>query len=107
MMGTDLISAGALALQNGKQAPKIGQVDSAKKAREVAVQFEAFFLGQMLQPMFANLKADPPFGGGHAEQVWRSLMVDEYGKAMAEAGGIGIADQVQREILRIQEARNQ
>ena len=32
------------------------------------------------------------------------MMVDEMGKAMAEAGGIGIADSVQQEILRLQEA---
>ena len=33
-------------------------------------------------------------------------MVDEMGKSMAEAGGIGIADSIQREILRLQEVEN-
>jgi Rod binding domain-containing protein len=65
----------------------------------------ALFLGQMLQPLFAGLSVEPPFGGGNAEQVWRSLMVDEMGKAMAKNGGIGIADSVKREILRLQEMK--
>ena len=59
----------------------------------------------MLQPIFSGMDASPPFGGGNAEQVWRSLMVDEIGKSIAARGGIGLADQVQAEILRAQEAR--
>jgi Rod binding domain-containing protein len=37
--------------------------------------------------------------------MWRSLMVDEYGKSMAKAGGIGLADSVMSEMLRLQEAQ--
>jgi Rod binding domain-containing protein len=33
------------------------------------------------------------------------MQVDEYGKAIAKNGGIGIADAVFREILRAQESR--
>jgi Rod binding domain-containing protein len=106
MAQADLAQAG-LALQAGKTMPNTKGAMNAAKARETAVDFEAFFLGQMMQPMFANIGAEEPFGGGHAEQIWRTLMVDEYGKAMAKAGGIGIADQVQREILRMQEAQGQ
>ncbi len=98
---TSLLANGGLALQMGKTAPNLKGAMGAAKIRETAVEFEAFFLGQMMQPMFANISAEKPFGGGHAEKMWRSLMVDEYGKAMANAGGIGIADQVQREILRM------
>jgi Rod binding domain-containing protein len=43
------------------------------------------------------------FGGGQSEKIFRSMMVDEYGKAIAQAGGVGIADAVQREILKMQE----
>jgi hypothetical protein len=32
-------------------------------------------------------------------------MIQEYGKIAARTGGMGIADQVQREILRMQEAK--
>ena len=81
----------------------LGFETEIEKARQTAIDFEAFFLGQMLQPMFANINPEPPFGGGHAEKIWRSMLVDEIGKAVANTGGIGIADSIQREILKMQE----
>ena len=72
--------------------------------RQAAEDFEAVFVSQMLAPIFATIKTDTVFGGGPAEDIYRSLLVEEYGKSIARAGGIGIADQVQREILAIQEA---
>jgi flagellar protein FlgJ len=98
------IGAGLDAYKASRVPPQLGKVNSAVQAQKTAQDFEAFFLGQMLQPMFEGLGAEKPFGGGNAEKIWRTMMVDEMGKAMAEAGGIGIADQVQREILRLQEA---
>jgi Rod binding domain-containing protein len=43
------------------------------------------------------------FGGGSAETVYRSLLLQEYSKVAAGNGGVGIADAVRREILRAQE----
>ena len=65
------------------------------------------FLSQMLSPMFETIGTDGPFGGGHGEQMFRSLLVEEVGKKLARSGGIGIADQVAREVLRLQEARHE
>ena len=100
-----IIAESTLSFQAGKAAPSIGKNISAEKVRQTAVEFEAFFLGQMLQPMFANINPEPPFGGGHAEKIWRSMLVDELGKGMAKAGGIGLADSIQREMLRLQEVQ--
>lgn len=71
--------------------------------REAAEEFEATFMSQMLKPMFKGLKTDGPFGGGHAEKVYRNMLVQEIGKEMSRAGGIGIADSVYQELLRMQE----
>ena len=90
-------------LQGLSATPKTAVPAQIRKAAE---DFEAFFLGQMLQPMFKSLNVEPPFGGGNAEEVWRSMMVDEMGKAMAKSGGIGIAASVKREILRMQESHS-
>ena len=73
-------------------------------ARKAAESFEAFFISQMLADMFSGVETDPLFGGGPGETVFRSLMIDEYGKSVASTGGIGIADSVLREIVRLQEA---
>lgn len=73
------------------------------KARAAAEKFEAFFLGQFLESMFAGVRTDGMFGGGNAENVYRSMLTQEYGKTIAAAGGVGIADSVYRSIIQIQE----
>ncbi len=72
-------------------------------AKQAAEEFEAVFLAQMLGPMFDNLETDGMFGGGSSEKIYRSLLVQEYGKSIAKTGGIGISDAVQSEILKLQE----
>ena len=70
----------------------------------VAREFEAMVLGQMLAPMMNTVPTDGPFSGGPGGEAFRSMMVDEIGNEVAEAGGIGIADMVRRELLALQEA---
>ena len=91
------------ALAKNTSQLSIAKANSVTEARKVAEDFEAVFLGQMLQPLFQNLGAEKPFGGGSSEKMWRSMQVDEYGKAITKAGGIGIADAVFKEILKMQE----
>lgn len=89
------------ALEAARTQPD-GQREQAMRA--AAEDFEAVFLSQMLAPMFAGIKTDGPFGGGHAEEIFRSMLVEETGKTIARAGGIGIADAVYRQLLIYQEA---
>lgn len=84
------------------QAQPAAQRESAM--RKASEEFEAVFLSQMLAPMFAGIKTDGPFGGGHAEEIFRSMLVEETGKTIARAGGIGLADAVYRQLLIYQEA---
>jgi flagellar protein FlgJ len=74
-------------------------------AGKVAQDFEAFFLAQAMDAMFAGVETDKLFGGGSGENVYRSLLSQEYAKVAAKSGATGIADAVQREILRMQEAQ--
>ncbi len=74
-------------------------------ARKAAEEFEQTFLTTMMESMFAGVETSAPFGGGHAEQQFRSVLLGEYAKDMAKTGGIGIADEVYREILAIQEGK--
>ena len=86
-------------------APKPGQPQSAAQARKAAEEFEAFFISQTMETMFAGIDTNGPFGGGHAEEMFRSMLSQEYGKTMVRGGGVGIADQVYREILKTQELK--
>ncbi|HZB91574.1 MAG TPA: rod-binding protein [Stellaceae bacterium] len=74
-------------------------------AHKTAENFESFFLSQVFENMFAGVGTDSLFGGGNAETVYRSLLLQQYSKVAAKAGGVGIADAVQREILRTQETQ--
>lgn len=80
-----------------------GQTNAA--IRQAAEDYEALFLAEMLAPIFETLETDGPFGGGNAERIFRSLLVQEYGKSLAESGGVGIADAVERELLKLQETQ--
>ncbi|WP_198148331.1 rod-binding protein [Elstera litoralis] len=71
-------------------------------AEKTGREFEAMFLSQMLQPMFETVKTNDMFGGGAGEDAFKGILVDEYGKMIAKAGGVGIADQVKRQILDFQ-----
>jgi len=102
MDGPDLAQYGMNALAANSAQTKVKTVDPAR-ARKVAEDFEAFFVSSMLESMFAGIKTDGYFGGGHGEDVFRSMLLQEYGKTIAQRGGIGIADNVQREMLRLQE----
>lgn len=83
-------------------APKPGTLTAAE-VRAVGEDFEAVFLSEMLRPIFETVETDSLFGGGSGERVTKSLLIDEYGKAIAKSGGIGIADAVARELINTQE----
>lgn len=86
---------------NSAAAPSANEV----RARKVAQEFESFFISSLLETMSSGLEVDPMFGGGSGEQVYRSLLNQEYARTFAEAGGIGVADSVYRELMRAQEAQ--
>jgi Rod binding domain-containing protein len=77
-------------------------IDRSSRAYKAAQEFEAVFLSQMVQQMNIGLKSDGAFGGGFAEQTYRSLMYQEVGRQMAQTGGVGIADAVYQEIIKLQ-----
>jgi len=79
------------------------QADTKAALREKAEDFESVFISQMLKPMFETVPTDSFMGGGQAESIYRGLMVEEMGKSISKAGGVGIADSVYRELLKLQE----
>ena len=84
-------------------APEFAKTANRESVRETARDFESFFLTQMMEYMFEGIETDGPFGGGFGEGIFRSFMLQEYGKTLAEAGGFGIADSVMKQILTLQE----
>jgi Rod binding domain-containing protein len=101
------LPAAAIARQLSAAPPTVAVLanQNASKVERAAQEFEAVFLSQMLEHMFQGVRTDGPFGGGKSEEMFRSFMLQEYGKVMAASGGVGLADMVKREMLRAQEGR--
>ena len=70
--------------------------------RETAEKFEGSFLSIMLQQMFEGVDTSAPFGGGDGEKMFRSFMTDAIAAQTTKTGGIGIADAVRTEMLKMQ-----
>lgn len=76
---------------------------SAEKLDETAREFEAQFISQMVANMFSTVDPSESLGGSDTEEVYQSMLVNEYGKLVARTGGIGIADQVKEMMIKQQE----
>lgn len=88
-------------------AVKRAGIEPGQNARQVAEDFEAVFLNTMVESMFASVKMDGPFDGGYGGSVYRSMLNEQYAKAIAKSGGIGIADKIYQQILQLQEQQKQ
>ncbi|WP_417317884.1 rod-binding protein [Emcibacter sp.] len=83
------------------EAPKTAQ---QRAARAVADDFEAIFLADILKNLSVGLETDGPFGGGHAEEMYKGILNEQIANSISRNGGIGLSDAVYREILKTQEA---
>jgi flagellar protein FlgJ len=78
-----------------------------EKLRKQAVELEGVFLNTLMKEMFSSIDtSEASFGGGFAEETWRGMQAEQFATALAEKGGIGLADQLLSDLLRLQEATN-
>ena len=89
-------------LIDGKDAVNARDIKTREEARKLADEFEALFVQEMLTPVFDQIETDGPFGGGQAEAAFRPMLLEQYSRSLVESGGIGVADAVMTEILRMQ-----
>jgi peptidoglycan hydrolase FlgJ len=80
---------------------------SARDAWSTAQNFESVFLNSMMMPMFDSLEGEGPMGDGNGagSDAWRGMLVDEYAKDFAGAGGIGLSKDIYRELIKLQEGQ--
>jgi Rod binding domain-containing protein len=86
-------------LDSARGSAAAGAPDTSSEAWKAAQEFEGLLLGQLFQTMFAGVDTTNLFGGGHAEKMWRGLMIQEIGNDAAAAGGFGIADMIYRDMV--------
>lgn len=86
----------APAPMSAAELAKRGQI--AKTAKD----FEGSFLTVMLGQMMKDVKVSEPFGGGQGEEMFKSFMNEAMAKQVVKTGGVGIADVVAKEMLKLQ-----
>ena len=92
-------SLNAGTLQNATHVRAERTTDPLKAARE----FEVSFLHNMIDTMFETIEGGGTFGSSNASQTWRGMLSEQYANSIVDAGGIGITDTVQRELIAMQE----
>lgn len=92
----------ALLDQGMNRAAPTLRTGSAEDVAQSAKEFEEFFIFHVVQSMHAGLDAEAPFGGGSSERTFRSFMFEAYAEQISASGGLGIADQVKGELIRMQ-----
>ena len=72
--------------------------------RAQAEELEGIFLNTLMKEMFASLHSDSKaMGGGFAEDTWRDMQAEQMADAVSKAGGVGLADALMSDLLKIQE----
>lgn len=79
---------------------------TADNVEATAQDFESMFVSQMMEQMFGDSVGDEAFGDSESSQIYKGLMMDAYGRIIADSGGIGIAAYVKRELLALQEVKS-
>lgn len=77
-----------------------------ERLRQQAEELESVFLNTLVSEMFSSIDTESEFGGGYAEETWRSMQSEQFAAALAKSGGIGIADQIMSNLLSAQESAN-
>ncbi len=68
-------------------------------ASKVATEFESLFIGMMLKSMRSTVGKDSLTGGGHGEEVYRSLLDQEYANAIATGSGLGLRKMIEEQLV--------
>ncbi len=88
--------------------PKIHKntASDMQKIDDFTKNYEGFMLGVMFDQMYSGIESPPPFGGGQTEKMFRSMLVHEQARDFAHIGGIGLSDDIKRQLLTEQSIQN-
>ena len=87
-----------------------GVIKSASKAKawKTDTEFESMFLENSLDRLTQSDGTEGPLGeNGTGGGVYRSMLTKEYATQIVKSGGVGIADSIFREIMKMQGAASE
>lgn len=100
-MTDPLLNTAATALKSSATTAPADKL-TVEKARASAEEFEAVFLSQILTTMTQELGGAGGVAGDDGD-VYQDMFTQEVAKMISRSGGIGVADTVLQEMLKIQE----
>ena len=101
---SDAAAVRARQLQRQSQSGGLSEKQRLQ-AKKVSQDFEALVVGMMLKSMRETVGKDKLTGGGHGEDVYRSMLDQEYAAvSVKNGGGLGLAKMIEKDIIR-QESR--
>ena len=69
-----------------------------KALKSACMEFESYFLYMMFKEMRRTIDVKNSLFYSHTEEIFQGLLDEEYGKNLAKAGGIGLADMMYRQM---------
>ena len=79
-----------------------GKNQTNEELKSLAHQFESIFVHQLLKAMRSTVQKTGLFDS-HATQMYESLYDEEVANLMTEQRGIGLADIIYRDLIRLEE----
>lgn len=92
------MSVSPISAYSQAEATKGPSRESQKELKRAVADFESLFINQMFKSMRATIGKSELFHGGKAEDIYTSMLDTELSKNMAQAGGIGLADMLLRQL---------
>ncbi|HEV7337372.1 MULTISPECIES: rod-binding protein [Bosea] len=75
----------------------------AAKAKKTADEFETVFLENFTKSVMDSSGTEGPLGeNGTGGEVYRSMLTQEYARHLQKAGGLGLSDQILRDLIQVQ-----
>ena len=98
---TDDAAEKAKLLSSRKLSPD-GAIDEKhrQKLKKISQDFEGLFVGMMLKSMRETVGKEKLTNGGHGEDIFKSMLDQEYVAAASKSGGFGLAKQIEKELIR-------
>jgi flagellar protein FlgJ len=104
-MSADAAIQSTMAMAQSAQPKAPVSATTLAAAQKAAKEYESVFISEFMGQMFEGIQTDGPFGGGQGESMFRSLMIDQYGKQVESRGGFGLSAMMTKQLLSHQEKR--
>jgi flagellar protein FlgJ len=92
--------------QLSESATSAVSVEEREKLKKLSQEFESVFLDLVMQSMRKTIQKSELTDGGAGEEVFRSMLDQEYSKIISQQNLTGIAGTIEKDLLKLLEVQN-